>query len=34
MDDEPSAGNVQRNINKAFLCHVGYYGNILPVRDI
>ena len=34
MDDEPSAGNVQRNINKGFLCHVAYYGNILPVKDI
>ena len=34
MDDEPSAGNTQRNINKGFLCHVGYYGNILPVKDI
>ena len=34
MQDEPSFTNTQRNINKAFLCHVGYYGNILPVKDI
>ena len=34
MQDEPSSGNTQRNINKGFLCHASYYGNILPVKDI
>jgi len=34
MQDEPFSGNTQRNINKGFLCHASYYGNILPVKDI
>ena len=34
MQDEPYSGNTQRNINKGFLCHASYYGNVLPVKDI
>jgi hypothetical protein len=31
MEDEPYSGV---DINKGFLCHASYYGNILPVKDI
>jgi hypothetical protein len=26
--------NPSRNYDRGFICHVDYYGNILPVRDI
>ena len=34
MQDEPFSGRAQRDINKGFLCHASYYGNVLPVKDI